>query len=318
MISPTSSLSDLLAPISIEEFIHTYWQCQPLYLKGKDKKFASLFSYPELLEALAGDKESSSSGFILGMFAESEVVEGLTNMELIYPEEISSQLDSGRTICISGLGKRHPSLQQFAERLLCDLNCCGSAVVNCYLSANGSGAKMHLDARMTLSLQLSGHKIWRYSCLPALDCPRSNAQILRNNDVYWVLPWAGEEAWEKIDAPSLDTLHEITMAPGDLLYLPAGTWHTACAVGESLAVNLALLNQPFYDVIPRLLVEQFLYDADWRRGVPASHKEFVKDTIPANVETFIRERLTQAGLYLTSLSKAPTDELYQIWQQLIR
>ncbi|GAC1353153.1 MAG: hypothetical protein NVSMB1_23580 [Polyangiales bacterium] len=73
--------------------------------------------------------------------------------------------------------------------------------------------------------------------------------------------------------PKLDKMTETTLHPGDLLYLPAGTWHTTKAHGFSLSLTVTF--QPrrpltlFIRALERLLGER----AEWVSSLPPSSSE---------------------------------------------
>jgi ribosomal protein L16 Arg81 hydroxylase len=59
----------------------------------------------------------------------------------------------------------------------------------------------------------------------------------------------------------------VVLSPGDVLYLPPGTWHAAAAVGHSFALTLTLHPMNFYTVLSAFLSMQALRDVNWRKDL---------------------------------------------------
>jgi hypothetical protein len=85
---------------------------------------------------------------------------------------------------------------------------------------------------------------------------------------------------------------EVEMKPGDLLCLPAGAWHSAKGVGESLAINLYFQPRNFLEQLTPLLQSFAASSAQWRAGAPASVDE-VQGEMPRAVSEYMRERLDE-------------------------
>src|SRR5262249_34169701 len=120
--------------------------------------------------------------------------------------------------------------------------------VGAFLSPDGAGYGLHFDATGMFTLQIAGSKRWWYGRAPAVAWPRANRVATggaRNQ-------LAGDE------------LDEVVLRPGDVLYLPPGTWHRASAIGESLHVSLTIRAANLVERVAELL-EPLLIDPRWRR-----------------------------------------------------
>lgn len=138
---------------------------------------------------------------------------------------ISDQLDDtallrlfaqGHSLVLQGLHRTHPPLLEFSQQLAADL---GHPVqVNAYVTpAQSTGFSAHYDVHDVFVLQIAGEKQWRLYP-PVLMHP------LRDQ------PW--QERADAVADVATDRPHlEITLRPGDTLYVPRGWLHAATALG---------------------------------------------------------------------------------------
>jgi len=102
-----------------------------------------------------------------------------------------------------------------------------------YLSSTGrQGVPLHSDADSVFALQVTGQKTWLFY-RPRATSPQDT------DNVGWIL----EDGQTEQMAPRCDAVCEITVTPGDILYVPRGWGHYALAEdGESLHVSLGVLH----------------------------------------------------------------------------
>ncbi len=81
------------------------------------------------------------------------------------------------------------------------------------------------------------------------------------------------------------------MKPGDLLCLPAGAWHAAKAVGESLAINMYFQPRNFLEQLTPMLQSFASANGNWRAGAPAT-LDNVDGEMPQAVSQYMRERIS--------------------------
>jgi|GEM_PF-2729444 len=183
-------------------------------------------------------------------------------------DQIGPLTDAGATVCVSNIHLADARLAAIASYLKVQIGFSGLAGAHCYFSPAGSGFHTHWDARMTAAVQLVGRKTWRYAHRPAARFPLCNAvydggraALVRNHDT----PGAESVHVEHQDQADFT---EVTLEPGDVLVLPAGTWHSAEAGGCSLAFNLYLQHQSFAASVADWITEHFAGDERWRGGMP--------------------------------------------------
>ena len=138
---------------------------------------------------------------------------------------ISDQLDdtallrlfaSGHTLVLQGLHRTHPPLLELSQDLAADL---GHPVqVNAYITpAQSTGFSAHYDVHDVFVLQTAGEKRWRLH-------PPVQPHPLRDQ------PWQQHEDAVAAAAENEPYL-EVTLQPGDVLYVPRGWLHAATALG---------------------------------------------------------------------------------------
>lgn len=138
---------------------------------------------------------------------------------------VSDQLDDtallrlfadGHTLVLQGLHRTHPPVLAFAQDLSADL---GHPVqVNAYVTpAQSRGFAAHYDVHDVFVLQTGGDKLWH------LHAP-VHPHPLRDQ------PW--QDHREAVsEAAQRDPDLEVTLHPGDVLYIPRGWLHSATALG---------------------------------------------------------------------------------------
>jgi len=135
------------------------------------------------------------------------------------------------------------------------------------------------------------------------------------------LPRVRELALEPslVPPPPTSELMQVTLEPGDVLYLPPGTWHSAQAVGHSLAVNMAFNYAKGGTVIELLsdILYRLLYaDTVWR-SMPPVFAGNSNGAMPEPVRRFLDERLDDARRALQGLT-ASDPRVEAIWRRRIQ
>jgi ribosomal protein L16 Arg81 hydroxylase len=207
-------LSEILDPVSVEQFVEEYFEKRPLYVPGRAEKFDSFFRTQDFKENL-------------DRVTEIRAVFPLLRQAHIGIADIPDMLKAGASICVTGMDEAHETLEHMVSAVTARLHYSGKVSVRSYLSPTGSGFDMHFDARVASTLQISGRKRWWYKVDPKTRFPRKNSPHTE------YLSEAGFEPPERSD------METVLLSPGDFLCIPAGTWHCAKAEEDSLALNLA-------------------------------------------------------------------------------
>ena len=245
----------LLAPMNVEDFLAHHWEPQkPLYIPGHESKFRDLLDRDAFVQAISGmpngDKLQLRAGYTNpdddtgtahGFFGGREALE---------------HFDRGATICATSLEHVEPRVGQFRDILAAQWPSPDQLIVNCYYSPDGQGFGTHYDPQSVWVMQIEGRKRWFYSTERAVAFPNDGATAMKLR-----------EGGSKLLA-GMESMQEVELRPGDVLYLPPGTWHRAEARGYSLALSVSQLTQGTRRLVSRLLRNQLLDREDWRRHFP--------------------------------------------------
>ncbi len=145
---------------------------------------------------------------------------GATITDQVADDALARLFADGCTIVLQGLHRIWGPVVDLAQALMADL---GHPVqVNAYVTppqSQGFGA--HYDVHDVFVLQVAGEKHWTIHA-PVRDAP------LRDE------PWADRRAAVERQAAG-EPLLDVTLRPGDALYLPRGFLHAATALGGTSA-----------------------------------------------------------------------------------
>jgi hypothetical protein len=277
-----------------------------LYVKGTPEKFREIFSRRAFERAIRrGCERPDLPNFQLNVIRRRRDNDTLTRMERITPDDVGRSLAEGLTVCVNDISVGDERLTFLARTIREQMSYVGQVWFNGYMSPDGSGANTHLDCAVTTTLQIEGCKKWRYSSAPVVDVPLSNAQVHADGTPEWMLPWFGSDKWDRLEKVDETAFEEAVLEPGDLLYLPAGTWHNAKAIGFSLALNMAFSPTNFLALLAQLMEPAFLPRAEWRTSPPPVYYEHVPPGhLPAEVRSYIEERIRELRRFLEALDIA--------------
>ena len=316
--SSSRELEALLAPVSPQEFVREYWAKKPLYVKGFKEKYQGFFDGAAFSAALSAPGPVPSD-FLRASFdrksadgtsaTPSAPREALSTAFRAAPDQAVALFDAGATLCVAQIETRVPSLQQFVAAIKRQLSYPGKVSFNAYLSPPGSGFNWHFDGRIATTLQIEGTKRWRYSNEPTMPWPRANGSIRADGVPQYADATVKALPWERLAPLNPGDVAEVVLEPGDLLVLPAGTWHEACGgTGGSLALNLSFTPLSFTTLIAKLLDDQLVTDAQWRGPAPVLDAEGLEA---------IGAALAKAGALLQSL-RPDSAAVVRMWQQFVQ
>jgi ribosomal protein L16 Arg81 hydroxylase len=191
----------------------------------------------------------------------------------VLDEKVLQLYADGATLVLQGLHRIWPPLVDLARDLGTEL---GQPVqVNAYLTPAGSqGFGTHYDTHDVFVLQVDGHKHWRIH-EPVLPDPLERQ------------PWGGRA--DEVTAvaegePALD----VTLGPGDALYLPRGWLHSAQAQTDSslhLTVGVrALTRYALVEALLELAAQDRRLRASLPFGVDVADPDQVEPELTETVE----------------------------------
>jgi ribosomal protein L16 Arg81 hydroxylase len=247
-----SALSKLLHPLTGPRFLERYWTQRPLVVRGSPRRLPALFHAPEL-QTLA-DLLDASPGRIRTWFtdergaAQSVVVSAAAARTLYLTRRL--------TVVVDGL--RVPAVSELMARMKKELQTLQSPIgANAYASPAGVTTRMHFDEQDVFLVQVRGRKRWRYAPQTQIRFP-PQSHFGAKVDVENALIAAHLPGQMPARARS------VVLRPGDVLYLPAGTWHEAHALDDSIGVTLTFPNSSWLELLLLRLRARLLAREEWR------------------------------------------------------
>jgi bifunctional lysine-specific demethylase and histidyl-hydroxylase NO66 len=231
-----------------DQFAAQHWGRAPLLSRraelGND--------FADLLSAAAVDELISARGLrtpFLRMAKDGSVLPaatftrgggvGASIADQAADDKVLAAMADGATLVLQGLHRNWPPLVEFGSRLAGEL---GHPVqINAYITPpQNQGFAPHYDVHDVFVLQVAGRKWWTIHD-PVIVSPLDNQ------------PWENARAAvaaRATEPPRIDTVLE----PGDALYLPRGTIHSAVAQGET-SIHLTVGVHPIsrYQLVRHLL-----------------------------------------------------------------
>jgi hypothetical protein len=221
--------SDLLSPAAVDELVSE---------RGLRTPFLRMAKEGTVLPAARFTRGGGAGASIADQAADDKVLAAMAD---------------GATLVLQALHRTWPPLVDFGATLAGEL---GHPVqINAYITPpQNQGFAPHYDVHDVFVLQVSGRKRWTIH-EPVVPHPLDNQ------------PWESvrdEVAARAAGAPLIDTVLE----PGDALYLPRGTIHSAVAQGET-SIHLTVGVHPVsrYQLV-RHLLELAQDDPELRSSLP--------------------------------------------------
>jgi bifunctional lysine-specific demethylase and histidyl-hydroxylase MINA len=257
-------LDSLFAPIGLETFLRDYHGKRHIHLPGRAEAVADVMSWDELQRLLNMVSYWTPSSLMLSL--DRKVVSGIeysrpaigqTGHEVLrpHPERVQDWMARGATLILNDIDQLNGGLNEISAALQALTG--GRAQGNLYCSRRQRQAfAPHFDTHDVFAVHCAGVKVWR------VFEGQEQSPIAHR-----LFKWAPEE-WAKRHGKVLE---EVTMRPGDLLYLPRGRYHDALASEEG-AIHIAFgLTQPkAIDLMP-LLMEAMIAADGFRDDLPLPH-----------------------------------------------
>lgn len=297
------TLADILHPVSVEAFFATYYGRSALHIPASSgSQKAALLGWNRFSELL--DQTSIWTPQTLKLVENTEPVAPTDYCRLVRdqtgerlvpdPAKVQLLLAKGASLIAGDVQSLTPEISQLTQVLGRAFS--ASAQANVYCSFKGVQAfGTHYDLTDVIAIQTQGQKLWRIYAAKA-DNPIA-------------MPMSGPEVKDYFVQTRGPLVAEIMMAPGDVLYLPRGTYHDALAQdGASLHVTYALA--PLHGrVLFGLLEQAAMQSRDFRAYLPPAA---LGNGVP------LQNHLRQLGHYLAQVMASPAfkDEVAMAQEQI--
>jgi ribosomal protein L16 Arg81 hydroxylase len=267
MTNIKESFAELISPISEDEFFSLYHDKKYLHIPATDpNKFAEAMSWEILTNLL--NMTSIWSSTSLAVYLDTTPIPAdqycrqaidRNNQSSLQPdaEKVKNWLKRGASLVANDIDALWPGTSAISDAL--EKSTGGRAQANLYCSWNQHQAfETHFDNHEVFAIHIAGEKIWRvYE--GRLENPISD-EATKN---------LSKEYHKKNRGPLLE---EITLRPGDLLYIPRGQYHDALASSDSaIHLSFGLTHIIGYDIL-QLLFEQAMANPLFRSNIPLPAK----------------------------------------------
>ncbi len=292
MNEPQVTFARLLSPVTPCEFVTDIFRHQPLHVPGNPAKVRDICSWQAFKCLL--DMTALWTGNTLRMVLERQTIApeeyctrtlGRDEQMVLRPDpaKVQDWLARGATIVTDLVETLSPGIRCAADALEMAL---GSEVTcNAYCSQSGHQAfPSHFDSMEVFAMQISGTKAWRIyegSFAHPVERPGQNYASF-------------DQAHH--DREKGAVAMEITLKPGDLLYIPKGRYHDALATdGPSLHLSFGLTEATGLDYLRWVLNSLDALPA-FRASLPAYDQAAAHDAHVQDLATSLHAALQAPGL----------------------
>ena len=224
-----TGFASLIAPLGQDRFDAEFREQAPFFIKrARPSYFDALFSMDDV-DRLIGNHLLRSGDLRIARDGAVTPFAAFSNNGVADRNAILGEYAAGSTIVVEHLNRHHALLGSALAR--CEVELEFPLRANCYLTpAMSQGFSLHYDTHDVLILQVSGSKTWQVwdnpLPLPHEEQPFSPTLLARARQ-----------------------LAEVTLEPGDVLYLPRGFIHGASAnQAPSLHLTLGMRSMTLRDV----------------------------------------------------------------------
>jgi hypothetical protein len=314
-------LADLLAPVTVDEFMARYWMREALFVKGGGpKKLEALvpggFERQDFVKAVCAGAALKLKRF--GLWAGNHgsmlplASSGPLPMRSIRADEMAAKLAGGDGL-IAGM-MSDPRIATLAVALKTQLQNAGEAQIGATASPGGTFVRAHCDLTSNIFIQASGRKRFRISPRPILRWPRDTIHLFADGTGANVS--VETEPWEEISDVDYSTFREEILGPGDMVYFPAGTVHMTESLEDSVTIILGYSHPNFLKLISDALDEKLRAEVSWRYLPSHSAANPEEGKLPPDVRDFFGARLGDLRASLAGMN-AQSLELNRHWQRLV-
>ncbi|GGP00029.1 cupin domain-containing protein [Wenjunlia tyrosinilytica] len=247
--------------LSPERFLSDYWEKQPLFSAAADlpASFNDLFAIDDLDRLFRTG--SLRSTFVRVIRDGQDVDPGhwrrsgdsgvkVAVTDYVDPVAVGAYWDAGSTIMVYTIDGLCLPVGDFCRRLADDVG--HRVTANAYASPPGRRAlPLHYDNHDVFILQIDGSKRWRVY------------------DAVAPLPFENEQGGDLGDPGDRTPLIDVTMRPGDTLYIPRGFSHCVQTEDQrSIHLTLGVVGLTWHDVLSKVLAKVLANERAFRPVLP--------------------------------------------------
>lgn len=248
---PVFSQEHLIAPYTLDQFIDQYMEQQQLIVSRDDPGYyEKLFSIDNVDQVLDVSRPRDESLRIVKkqvplMPAKYQNKDGSLNLNQIY-----AAYADGHTVVINGIDRFWSPLRKLCQNISEELSY--HAKANMYLTPKNQNALLpHYDTHDVYVLQIHGSKHWRF-----YDAPVETPMLFSHQPIF--------------KREQLRNMREVTLNPGDFMYMPRGLPHEAYTTDKSsLHITIGIYPTQWCDLISKAIQQMALQNPEFRKALPA-------------------------------------------------
>lgn len=254
-----TDFDSVLAPFDAKEFLKKHFGRSYLHIKGGAEKTAPVMTFEKMSELMSMTSVWTPQSMMVVRDRKPVPADqycspaaGSSGVRRPDPEKVQSWIRRGASVVMNDIDELSPEIKAIARGL--ETATGGLCQANLYFSMRQRQAfGPHYDTHEVFALHCSGTKVWRIYEGRA-DGPINHPSYKKS-----------DEEFEKMVGKLAE---EVTMEPGDLLYLPRGVFHDALA-SDNGAIHIAfgVVMPKFLDLLP-ILWEAAVHSSVMRSDLP--------------------------------------------------
>jgi ribosomal protein L16 Arg81 hydroxylase len=245
------NFSDLIQPISIEDFEANYWEKQVLHIpRNNPDFFSSLFSIEDLDTVLEYNRPQ---GLSLKVVKSNQPMnptvyenqDGSLNLNQLY-----TAYADGHSILVNGIHRYWNPIKNLIDNIHQQIS--HNVGANLYLTPENEKAfSPHYDSHDVFAIQISGEKHW-----------------ILYDDTNFKTPLLNSYQ-PTFQREQLTVAREITLRAGDILYMPRGVPHEAYTTDKSsMHITIGIYSTQWIDFITKSLLNLSQKHIELRKALP--------------------------------------------------
>lgn len=279
---------DIIAPVSRETFFADYYDKKPLHIPAADSglsgRFGDVMNWDRLNDLLNMTPVWSGKSLLMvldtkmvpaGAYCEESTDRYGNPVQTPDPEKVMDLLRRGASIVANEVDSLTPDLRAVSTALEDAFT--GKVQINLYCSwAAHKAFTSHFDTHDVMALHVAGEKTWR---VYENRMPHPVRHRRYGNEIYTDKQHTEQKG---------GVMMEVTMRPGDVLYLPRGWYHDALADSPG-AIHLAcgitgIIGFDLLDALSDIAVDQENFRVNFPREAEGeaalnAHLDDLRDTL---------------------------------------
>lgn len=239
-------LKQMLNDVPLDDFLEKNFTRMPFSMPNGAKNLLHLLDWKVVEDVLAAKKSK------LRIVQDGRVIKDY--VDLSYPEAITHHR-LGHTLLLRYAERSHPRLKELADDFSRSFHTPVDIQLYC-TPENNNAFGWHYDIEEVFVIQTKGSK--HYTIRPNSIHPNPTMKYIPK-----------DMGFEK---EKTNVELNVTLEPGDWLYIPSGWWHVARTRQESMHISIGLMPSSALDIL-NFLPEHFARDVLFRTRLPV-HKTF--------------------------------------------